>query len=78
MMVLQGNDRETIDACRRGDPDAFAAALARLLANPAEACRFGATARETVAAHFSAEKMVNATLHLYTGLPLHTPQPHNS
>jgi len=25
MMVLQGNDRETIDACRRGDPDAFAA-----------------------------------------------------
>jgi glycosyltransferase involved in cell wall biosynthesis len=82
--IARGGIPEAVESEKNGllvdslDPDAFAAALARLLANPAEACRFGATARETVAAHFSAEKMVNATLHLYTGLPLHTPQPHNS
>ena len=49
-------------------PSAFAAALARLLANPEEARRLGKAARETIAARFSADHMVDATLRLYERL----------
>jgi glycosyltransferase involved in cell wall biosynthesis len=47
------------------DPEALAAALARLLANPEESHRLGKAARETVRARFSAGHMVEATLDLY-------------
>ena len=47
------------------DPDALAAAMAGLLANPEEAHRLGKAARETICARFSADHMVDATLRLY-------------
>jgi glycosyltransferase involved in cell wall biosynthesis len=47
------------------DPEALAAVLARLLANPEESYRLGRAARETVLARFSAGHMVDATLDLY-------------
>jgi glycosyltransferase involved in cell wall biosynthesis len=47
------------------DPIALAAAIARLLSNPAEARRLGETARETISSGFSADRMVDATLQLY-------------
>jgi glycosyltransferase involved in cell wall biosynthesis len=50
------------------DPGALAAAIARLLANPAEARRLGEAARETISARFSADRMVDATLQLYEQL----------
>ena len=50
------------------DPGALAAAIVRLLSNPAEARRLGEAARETIASHFSADKMVDATLNLYERL----------
>ena len=50
------------------DPEALAAALARLLANSEEAHRLGKAARETVQARFSADHMVEATMDLYERL----------
>ena len=47
------------------DPDALAAAIARLLENPEEAQRLGKAARETITSRFSADQMVEATLRLY-------------
>jgi glycosyltransferase involved in cell wall biosynthesis len=47
------------------DPEALAAVLARLLANPEESYRLGRAARETVLARFSAGHMVDAILDLY-------------
>ena len=47
------------------DPEKFAAALSRLLADSEGASRFGKAARETIAARFSANRMVDETLHLY-------------
>lgn len=47
------------------EPHAFAAALARLQADPEDARRLGRTARETIAARFSADRMVEATIRLY-------------
>ena len=47
------------------DPDALAAAMAGLLANPEEAHRLGKAARETICARFSADQMVVATLGVY-------------
>jgi L-malate glycosyltransferase len=47
------------------DSRAFAAALARLQADPEDARRMGKAARETIAAQFSAEHMVEATVQLY-------------
>jgi L-malate glycosyltransferase len=47
------------------DPEKFAVALSQLLAHPEEASRFGDAARETIAARFSANRMVEETLHLY-------------
>ena len=50
------------------DPIALAAAIARLLSNPAEARRLGAAACETISSRFSADRMTEATLHLYERL----------
>jgi len=50
------------------DSSALAAAIARLLSNPAEARRLGDAARETISSRFSADRMVDATLHLYERL----------
>jgi glycosyltransferase involved in cell wall biosynthesis len=50
------------------DASALAAAIARLLSNPAEARRLGDAARETISSRFSADRMVDATLHLYERL----------
>ena len=47
------------------DPEKFATAVSRLLAHPEEASRLGNAARETIAARFSATRMVDETLHLY-------------
>jgi len=47
---------------------AMAEALARLIASPPEAQRLGRSARDTIAARFSADQMVNATLGLYQRL----------
>ncbi len=46
----------------------LAAAIARLLSNPDEARRLGESARETVKAHFSADRMVDETLRVYETL----------
>ena len=46
----------------------LAAAMARLIENPAEARRLGQAARETVSAHFSDNRMVEETLRLYETL----------
>jgi glycosyltransferase involved in cell wall biosynthesis len=50
------------------DPDAFSSALAHLVAHPEEAIRLGKAARETILARFSADRMVEETLHLYEAL----------
>ncbi|MBZ5659375.1 MAG: glycosyltransferase family 4 protein [Acidobacteriia bacterium] len=47
------------------DPAAFAAGLARLQTDPEYALRIGKAARAAVAASFSADRMVEATLQLY-------------
>jgi glycosyltransferase involved in cell wall biosynthesis len=72
--LARGGIPEVIEAGINGlfvdslDPNAFAAALARLPANPEEARRIGKAARETIAARFSADHMVDATLRLYEKL----------
>jgi len=50
------------------DPGALADVIARLLSNPAEARRLADAARETISSRFSADRMVDATLHLYERL----------
>ena len=50
------------------DPVALAAAIKRLLSDPAEARRLGEAARETISARFSADRMVDATLQVYERL----------
>lgn len=50
------------------DTEMFASALSRLVAHPDEAARLGKAARETVVASFSADRMVQETLHLYKSL----------
>jgi glycosyltransferase involved in cell wall biosynthesis len=47
------------------DPPAFAAAVARLLNDPALAARLGAAARRTIERNFSADRMVDETLRVY-------------
>ena len=47
------------------DASALAAAVARLLSDPAEARRLGDAAREAILARFSADRMVEETLRLY-------------
>ena len=68
-----GNPEAVVDA-KNGllvsqlDAGALAAAIARLLSNRDEAQRLGEAARETVIAHFSADRMVEETLRLYQRL----------
>ena len=50
------------------DPVALAAAIKRLLSDPAEARRLGEAARETISARFSSDRMVDATLQVYERL----------
>jgi glycosyltransferase involved in cell wall biosynthesis len=50
------------------EPEKFAAALSRLLTQSEEASRLGNAARETIAARFSAHRMIDGTLHLYESL----------
>jgi glycosyltransferase involved in cell wall biosynthesis len=72
--VGRGGIPEVVESGKNGmlvnslDPDALAAAMAGLLANPEEAQRLGKVARETVLARFSASHMVDATLQLYQRL----------
>jgi glycosyltransferase involved in cell wall biosynthesis len=46
-------------------PSAFADAIGDLVANPSDAARLGAAARETIAARFSADHMVDSTVAIY-------------
>jgi glycosyltransferase involved in cell wall biosynthesis len=70
----RGGIPEVVEDGRNGllvnelDPGALAAAIVRLLSNPAEARRLGEAARETIASRFSADQMVDATLNLYERL----------
>ena len=72
--VARGGVLEVLADGRNGllvnelDPLALSTAMARLIANPAEARRLGAAARETIVTHFSADHMVDATLQLYQQL----------
>jgi glycosyltransferase involved in cell wall biosynthesis len=67
----RGGNPEALEDGKNGllvkdlDSGQLAHAIARLLANPAEARRLGDAARETVVAHFSADRMVDETLRLY-------------
>ena len=67
----RGGNPEAVEDGRNGllvkdlDSSALATAMARLLSNPDEARRLGESARETVKAHFSADRMVDETLRLY-------------
>jgi glycosyltransferase involved in cell wall biosynthesis len=67
----RGGNPEAVEDGKNGllveelDPGALAAAIARLVSNPAEARRLGDAARETVLARFSADRMVEETLKLY-------------
>jgi glycosyltransferase involved in cell wall biosynthesis len=69
--IARGGIPEVIEEGKNGllvkdlDPDAFASAIARLVARPDEATRLGRAARETVIARFSANEMVEATLRVY-------------
>jgi glycosyltransferase involved in cell wall biosynthesis len=70
----RGGIPEIVDDGRNGllvkelDSGALAVAMGRLLSNSAEARRLGESARETISARFSADRMVDATLHLYERL----------
>jgi glycosyltransferase involved in cell wall biosynthesis len=70
----RGGVPEVVDDCKNGllvndlNPVALAAAIARLISNPAEAGRLGEAARETISSRFSANQMVDATLQLYQRL----------
>jgi glycosyltransferase involved in cell wall biosynthesis len=72
--VARGGIPEVVEDGKNGllvkelDPSALAAAIARVLSNPAEARRLGEAARETIASRFSADQMVDATLNLYERL----------
>ena len=70
----RGGNPEAVEDGQNGllvkelDPNALAAAIARLVAHPDEATRLGRAARETVMARFSANQMVEETLRLYEHL----------
>jgi glycosyltransferase involved in cell wall biosynthesis len=69
--VARGGIPEVVEDQKNGllvqdlDPSALAAAIARLIENPAEARQLGDAARQTISTHFSADRMVDATLQLY-------------
>jgi len=50
------------------DSDALASALAHLIGRPDEAARLGMAARQTILQRFSANRMVEETVRLYTDL----------
>jgi glycosyltransferase involved in cell wall biosynthesis len=70
----RGGNPEAIEDGKNGilvkelDSTALAAAMARLVAHPDEAARLGRTARETVTARFSDDRMTEETLLLYERL----------
>jgi len=72
--VARGGVPEVVEDGRNGllvkelDLGVLAAVIARLLSEPTEALRLGDAARETISSGFSADRMVDATLHLYEGL----------
>jgi glycosyltransferase involved in cell wall biosynthesis len=72
--IAHGGIPEVVEDGKNGvllkdlDPEAFASAIARLIAHPEEATRLGRNAREKVMKHFSAEQMVEETLRLYEKL----------
>ena len=72
--IARGGIPEVIEEGKNGllvkdlDPEAFASALARLVAHPDEATRLGRAARETVMTRFSANQMVEETLRVYEHL----------
>jgi L-malate glycosyltransferase len=67
----RGGNPEAIEDGRSGllvnelNPTALAAAIARAISNPVEARCIGEAARETVVAHFAADRMVEETLRVY-------------
>ena len=67
----RGGNPEAIEDGKNGllanelSPSALAASIARVLMNLTEASRLGEAARETVLAHFSADRMVAETLRVY-------------
>jgi len=61
-------DGETGLLCPARDVDALAAAMAKLLTDPALRERMGAAGRARLEAHFRAERMVNETAALYERL----------
>jgi glycosyltransferase involved in cell wall biosynthesis len=72
--IARGGIPEVVDDEKNGlllkdlNPDSFSSALARLVAHPDEAIRLGKAARETAIARFSANRMVEESLHLYEHL----------
>jgi len=58
-------DGETGLLCPPRDVDCLAAALGDLLADPERRARLGAAGRTRLEAHFSAERMVAATMAVY-------------
>jgi glycosyltransferase involved in cell wall biosynthesis len=72
--IARGGVPEVVEDEKNGllvkdlDHGAFASAIARLIAHPDEATRLRRAGRETVKAHFSANRMVEETLRLYEHL----------
>ena len=72
--IARGGVPEVVEDRKNGllindlDAEAFSSALAALLDRPDEARRLGQAARETIIAHFSADRMAEETLRLYETL----------
>jgi glycosyltransferase involved in cell wall biosynthesis len=72
--IARGGVPEIVEDGKNGllvrglDPQAFASAIARLIAQPVEATHLGSAARKTAMTRFSANRMVEETLHLYEQL----------
>jgi L-malate glycosyltransferase len=72
--IARGGIPEVVENDKNGllvkdlDPEAFASAIARLVALPDEAAGLGRAARETAIKRFSANRMVEETLRLYEHL----------
>jgi glycosyltransferase involved in cell wall biosynthesis len=72
--IARGGIPEVVEEAKNGllvkdlDPGVFSSGLARLVAHPDEAVRLGKAARETAIARFSANRMVEESLHLYEHL----------
>jgi L-malate glycosyltransferase len=72
--IASGGVSEVVEDGKNGlmmknpDSSAFGEALAQILSLPDDGARLGRAARETVIANFSADRMVDGTLHLYEEL----------